>query len=33
LIALTVFDIAIVALTVREYQRQLTTRRTQDGPA
>ena len=28
LIALTVFDIAIVALTVREYQRQRTTRRT-----
>jgi uncharacterized membrane protein len=33
LIALTIFDIAIVALTVREYQRQQTTRRTQDGPA
>ena len=32
LIALTVFDITIVALTVREYQRQRTTRRTQDGP-
>ena len=32
LIALTVFDIAIVTLTVREYQRQRTTRRTQDGP-
>jgi hypothetical protein len=31
LIALTVFDITIVALTVREYQRQRTARRTQDG--
>ena len=32
LIALTVFDITIVALTVWEYQRQRTTRWTQDGP-